>query len=200
MSKASSSISYLLLHLLLISNHGVDCFTSQTNIDSRRSPSSSSISSTSLWQNIDNIGRRQTFDCDNENYGNDLILPGMETEMDMNMDMESSSTRRTFLTVSAALSASAVTLTTQPQPSDALPFPLPFGNSKTTSLSIVSNTNATAASAIRQPNREGPMFIKGLGTESCLLKLLPVKKPVFRKLEKQILAVTDVRSAELEGE
>jgi len=40
-----------------------------------------------------------------------------------------------------------------------------------------------------------PLFSEELATESCLLKLLPVKRPVFRKLEKDILYVSTLRLA-----
>jgi hypothetical protein len=66
---------------------------------------------------------------------------------------------------------------------------LPFFNSKY-SLSVVTNTNTTAASSIRQPSKESSLFPPELATESCLLKLLPVKTPIFRKLEQQLLSVS----------
>lgn len=65
----------------------------------------------------------------------------------------------------------------------------PFFNSKY-SLSVVTNTNTTAASSIRQPSKESSLFPPELATESCLLKLLPVKKPIFRKVEQQLLSVS----------
>ena len=46
--------------------------------------------------------------------------------------------------------------------------------------------NSTSASAIRQPMRDSTLFAAGLGTESCLLKLLPVKNSVFRTIEDDI--------------
>lgn len=92
--------------------------------------------------------------------------------------------RRAFLSALAAVPMSIALA--PPQEADAI---FPF--QKSSGLSVLSNSNATAASAMRQPNRQGTMFKEGLGTESCLLKLLPVRKPVFRKLENKILDVTD---------
>jgi hypothetical protein len=43
--------------------------------------------------------------------------------------------------------------------------------------------------------KESSAFSSELATESCLLKLLPVKKPIFRKLEQQILSVSSSRSS-----
>lgn len=92
--------------------------------------------------------------------------------------------RRAFLTALAAIPIGIALA--PPQEADAF---FPF--QKSSGLSVLANTNATAASAIRQPNMQGTMFKDGLGTESCLLKLLPVRKPVFRKLENKVLDVTD---------
>lgn len=43
--------------------------------------------------------------------------------------------------------------------------------------------------------KESSAFSSELATESCLLKLLPVKKPIFRKLEQQILSVSSLKSS-----
>lgn len=47
--------------------------------------------------------------------------------------------------------------------------------------------------------KESSAFSSDLATESCLLKLLPVKKPIFRKLEQQILSVSSLKSSLLRG-
>ena len=106
-----------------------------------------------------------------------------------------STARRSILTGFAAMSLSMATATATAttfypiKAADAA-----FFNSKY-SLSVVTNTNSTAAASIRQPLKESPLFANGLETESCLLKLLPVKKPVFRKIEKDILSVSSLKNS-----
>ena len=51
---------------------------------------------------------------------------------------------------------------------------------------VVGKNNSTSASAMRQPSRDSVLFEAGLGTESCLLKLLPVKNTVFRNIEDEL--------------
>ena len=107
-----------------------------------------------------------------------------------------SRSRRALLATFAASAALAF------KPSDAkAQFPLII-NSKY-SLSVISNTNSTNAASIRQPLKEGlgsPLFSKELATESCLLKLLPVKRSAFRKMEKELLYVSILRKNTEDGQ
>ena len=108
----------------------------------------------------------------------------------------SSLSRRALLATFAASAALAF------KPSDAkAQFPLII-NSKY-SLSVITNTNSTNAASIRQPLKEGlgsPLFSKELATESCLLKLLPVKRSAFRKIEKELLYVSILRKSAEDGQ
>jgi hypothetical protein len=74
--------------------------------------------------------------------------------------------------------------TTAPQEAEAaFPFTSKY------SLSVVKNSNSTAAASMRRPMQDAA-YTKELATESCLLKLLPVKKPVFRKLEQDLTSIS----------
>lgn len=109
--------------------------------------------------------------------------------------------RRWMLQKIAAASAATFPLTVISAPVEPAhaAFPrFPFFNSKY-SLSVVTNSNTTAASSIRQPSKESSMFSPELATESCLLKLLPVKKPLFRELEGKLLTVSSLRSYDFSG-
>lgn len=107
----------------------------------------------------------------------------LEDEEDNNMPSDQS--RRSViqaLTVSSTMFLSATT--TAPQEAEAaFPFTSKY------SLSVVKNSNSTAAASMRRPMQDAA-YTKELATESCLLKLLPVKKPVFRKLEQDLTSIS----------
>jgi len=107
--------------------------------------------------------------------------------------MPSMPTSRRSLFHSCAATAAVIAITTTPTQEANAAFS--FFNSKY-SLSVVTNTNSTAAASMRQPLpfKESSAFQSELATEACLLKLLPVKKPVFRKLEQQLLTISSMRS------
>ena len=108
----------------------------------------------------------------------------LEDEEDMG-NMPSDQSRRSVLqalTVSSTIFLSATT--TAPQEAEAaFPFTSKY------SLSVVKNSNSTAAASMRRPMQDAS-YTKELATESCLLKLLPVKKPVFRKLEQDLTSIS----------
>lgn len=142
------------------------------------------------------------FDDANEKNNENRIPNGNEM-FDNSISQSESATRRAVIASLLAVTTSTLLLPSQPQSAQALPVPFSSLFNSKYSLSIVQNTNSTNAASIRQPLREGlgsPLFSKELATESCLLKLLPVKRTVFRKLEKDLLYVSNLRNYEKRDE
>ena len=108
-----------------------------------------------------------------------------EEEEDMMSTSPPDQSRRSVLqalTVSSTMFLSATTSVPE-EAVAAFPFTSKY------SLSVVKNSNSTAAASMRRPMQDAA-YTKELATESCLLKLLPVKKPVFRKLEQDLTSIS----------
>lgn len=102
------------------------------------------------------------------------------------------SNRRSFLQASPIMIAASTSMVT-PKPSNAAL--LSGANRKNPfSLNVVSpKKDSDTAAAMRQPDARSFFLGPGLGVESCMLKLLPVKNSVFRTLEKDISSVSVLR-------
>ena len=121
--------------------------------------------------------------CHNHNYNNDCMEEGEENVV-KKVILDDSMERRAFIGAAASM---AGLFGYSPDSADA--FSLRELGKRTDILLVESKKNATA-SAVRSP-----ISSEFNSAEQCLLRLLPVKNPIFRRLESDIEGISLIRFA-----